>query len=427
MKKLAPIRSFVLILLPVFLFVPGCHKSESAEKPTFIPSDHVISPPGSVLKYVSLLEQYLDSTATVGAALTIVQGNKVLIQKSYGVKEVGTTDSVDVHTVFRLASCSKGFAGILACLLEDEGYFSLDDKIKTYLPGFLLKDSTSTANISLKHTLSHSSGLIPHAYDDLIEDDVPFPVVLGKLAEVDISAPPGELYGYQNVVFSLIDTIANTLTKTTYPELLAEKLFKPLKMEDASANPDIFLSKDGNFAYPHRNLGLHKYQALPVNLGYYNTAPAAGVNASISDLSLWLLALLGNMPGVLSPEILREIETPVIVSPLKYKYTVHWGRLDSKHYSLGWRIYEFMGRKIIYHGGYVKGYRAEIAFCPEAGTGIAFIQNSPNHVSSISVPTFFEMYFNELDSIPEEGPLYEPFEWEDDSESNLTEGGSGSN
>ena len=122
------------------------------------------------------------------------------------------------------------------------------------------------------------------------------------------------------------------------------------------------------------------------------------MNASISDMSKWLLALLGNYPKVLDDSILQKIASPVIVSPLKYRYIRHWESLSEKYYGLGWRIYFYRGRKIVYHGGYVKGYRAEVAFCPEEKLGIAFLQNSPNFVASVSVPYFFDLMFNEPDS-----------------------------
>jgi beta-lactamase class C len=89
----------------------------------------------------------------------------------------------------------------------------------------------------------------------------------------------------------------------------------------------------------------------------------------------------------------------VIVSPLKWRYIRNWDPIDSKYYSLGWRIYLYKGRKIIYHGGYVTGYRAEIAFCPEENVGIAFLQNSPNHTAAVCVPEFFNRWFIQTDSI----------------------------
>jgi beta-lactamase class C len=417
----------VPIIILLFLIIILSRTSNSREKSGQI----VDSLPGDIIplhpavnEYLHIIEAYLDSANNVGAAITIVYKGKTQITKTFGVKKVGTKDSVNNHTVFRLASVSKGFAGVLACILEDERIFSLQDKVTTYLPGLVLKDSVNTFELTIEHTLSHTSGLVPHAYDNLIEDGVPLSKIIEQLSVVDISAPPGILYGYQNVIFSFIDTIGNTITGSTYPELLTEKIFRPLKMKHASASAKIFSRKRGNYAFPHARRDT-SYFALPVNTGYYNIAPAAGINASIDDMNKWLMALLGNKSRVLDSTVLNKITTPVIISPLKRRYTWLWDPIESKYYSLGWRIYMYKGLKIIYHGGYVRGYRAEIAFCPDEQIGLVFLQNSPNRVASMSIPVFFNLWISskdstDIDSVPY--PVVPEFIFFDDSTFNINGG-----
>jgi beta-lactamase class C len=347
--------------------------------------------------YADTLQFEFDSSIAVGAAVTIVHDGRILFTKTYGVKKADTTTPVDIHTVFRLASVSKGFAGVLACLLEQDSLISLDDKIIDYLPGFRLKNAENTENLTIKQTLSHTSGLISHAYDNLAEVRTPFPLILNELSQVNISASPGQLYNYQNAIFCLIDTIAHLETGMSYKELLEKKIFRPLKMHDASVGPDVFTQDKSNIAYPHILRGKH-YVSLAPNFGYYDLLAAAGVNASISDMSKWLLALLGRKHHIINKDVLENIETPVIETHLKRYYTQYWDHIESKYYSLGWRIYIYKGRKIIYHGGYVKGYRAEVAFCPEENIGIAFLENSSNDLASKSVPMFFNLWFAAIDT-----------------------------
>jgi beta-lactamase class C len=49
---------------------------------------------------------------------------------------------------------------------------------------------------------------------------------------------------------------------------------------------------------------------------------------------------------------------------------------------------------IAYHGGYVRGYQAEVAVCPEERIGIAYLSNSPNGVASRIVPGFLKFYID---------------------------------
>lgn len=399
------IVTVLLVLLVIFIIIRSQQVSVNPISQKEIISAKNIPLHPAVNRYMEFFEAQLDSTNNVGAALTILYKGRTQLTRVYGVKKIGTSDSVNQHTVFRLASVSKGFAGVLACILEKEGTFSLNDEVINYLPGFKLKDSVNTNNLTIENTLSHTSGLVPHAYDNLIEDGVKISLILQQLPAVDISAPPGILYGYQNVMFSLIDTIGVKLTGLSYPELLSKKVFVPLKMRNASANAKIFNRRWGNYAYPHVRRDT-SYIALPLNKGYYNIAPAAGVNASIDDMNKWLMALLGNKSEIIDSTILNKITTPVVLSPLKRRYTRYWDPIEAKHYSLGWRIYHYKGYKIIYHGGYVRGYRAEIAFCPDDEVGIVFLQNSPNRLASMSIPAFFNIWIAHKDSAWTESMTY---------------------
>jgi beta-lactamase class C len=53
---------------------------------------------------------------------------------------------------------------------------------------------------------------------------------------------------------------------------------------------------------------------------------------------------------------------------------------------------------VAYHGGYVHGYKAEIAFCKQDDIGIVFLTNSPNSTASKSVPGFLDLLFEYNDN-----------------------------
>jgi len=183
----------------------------------------------------------------------------------------------------------------------------------------------------------------------------------------------------------MYDTIAEVKTTKSFPDLIKEKVFSPFGMEDASADFESF-SSNPNIAYPH-----HHSRVLRLNNRYYNTKPAAGINASISDMANFLLALTDNDSA--SSHIFSEVLTPQVLSPLRRVYLRQWKGVESKHYGLGWRIIGYKGKQIAYHGGYVQGYRAEIALCRDEEIGIVYLTNSPGNVGSWVVPTFLDMYF----------------------------------
>jgi len=131
------IKTAVLIFLVILLsagtiFVSRGQKSfETVSAQVYVPlvSEPIPSPlPPAIRDFVRFMEQELDSTQTVGAAFTIVQAGRVVYTGTHGVRENGSQQEVDEHTLFRLASVSKGFAGVLASMLELDGAFSLNDR-----------------------------------------------------------------------------------------------------------------------------------------------------------------------------------------------------------------------------------------------------------------------------------------------------------
>ncbi len=327
-----------------------------------------------------------------GAAVAVVDDSGIRWLRGYGVKEAGTQDSVDINTVFRIGSVSKGFAAVLTGILIKRNILNWDDRVKTHLTDFSLKDSVNTSDLTIRHLLSHTSGLPKHTFTNLLDQDVPYEEIIGLLDEVPAISPPGEVYSYQNVVFSLIGNILQNTTGKCYNSLVAEEIFEPLEMYDSST--DYFnLVKSSNLAKPHFKSD-STYVTRKISSRYYSVSPASGINMSISDMSRWLAALLGNNPEVISPVILDEIFKPHIKTYIKYKYRKYWKDLGDLYYGLGWRIFNYRGNEIVYHGGYINGYRAEIALDPKEGIGIAVLMNSSSELGNMCIPQFFDIYFD---------------------------------
>ena len=343
----------------------------------------------------------LKEAGTVGAAAIITYKGKIVYSKCYGTRKAGDKIPVDTNTIFRLASVSKSLTGVLAGILHDEKQINLDDKVVKYLPDFKLKDSVSTAEIKVKHLLSHTTGLIPHAYDLMVEDQVPLKTIMSKLNEVDISGQPGELYSYQNVIYSIYDPLFQKQSGKSFSELMQKKVFVPFGMNNASTGFEAF-KKSENKAFPHVNKGNNKYVPVKLNNRYYNTLPAAGVNASISDLGNFLAVLSNSKTKILPKKIRETIFLPQIETPLKQTYFRSWGETGTKQYAIGWRIVNYKNREVAYHGGFVSGYKAEIAVCPEEEIGIAILSNSPNQITAQNIPVFLNLVFDKKEKLAQQ-------------------------
>jgi beta-lactamase class C len=345
-----------------------------------------------VAAYDEYLQHAVDSMKSPGAAIALVYKGEIILLKGYGVKKAGEMDSVDKHTAFRLGSVSKGFASILTGIMVEEGSLNWDDRVKTYLPDFKMKDTASENHLTIRNILSHTSGFPEHTYTDLLDNGYDYEKIKVSLAAVPIIAKPGQVYGYQNVVYSLIGDILYSASGIDYNNLLQEKIFKPLNMRDASTDYTSFFYNP-NTAMPHLRKGT-TWKAMPKNNRYYSVSPASGINASASDMAKWLLALTGYYPEVLHEKTIEDIEHHNIETPRKLAYRRNWKSLEKTYYGLGWRVFNLNGRDIVYHGGYVEGFRTEIAFDPESKIGIAVLFNSNTPIASQCVPKFINSFLN---------------------------------
>ncbi|CAM5204965.1 serine hydrolase domain-containing protein [Alishewanella longhuensis] len=185
-----------------------------------------------------------------GAAYAIVYKDKIISASGFGVREVGSTAPVDAYTVFRIASVSKTFAGGLASILASQGHFRWDEPVTRYLPDFSFKTRSYNNKLKIEHLLAQSTGVIANAYDNLIEANLQPDRILPQFQKLDPLCNPGQCYGYQNVLFSLIEPIMQQTTSQDYTSLLQQNIFAPLKMPTASVGLEGFLNTE-NRAIPH--------------------------------------------------------------------------------------------------------------------------------------------------------------------------------
>ena len=103
------------------------------------------------------LKKYFDSAIAsgdiVGAGVSVVQGDSILIYDGFGKRSTDGKAKVDGQTLFRLGSLSKGFAGVLAASLQADGLLNINDKVVDYIPGFRFGDSLNTQKVKLSHIL----------------------------------------------------------------------------------------------------------------------------------------------------------------------------------------------------------------------------------------------------------------------------------
>jgi len=338
-------------------------------------------------EYIDWLRHAAGERGIPGAALAIVSRKGIRHLHTWGVKELGGQESVSVDSVFRIASMSKTFAGAAATLVVNERLSSWDTPLAELFPSLQIGPPRNSHAITLRHVASHSTGLMPHSYSNMLDAGVEYGRIKDKFDEIPSVCAPGRCYGYQNVVFSLIADVVEQSTGASYERYLQEKLFRPLGMITASVGLEPYLSDDEATA-PHLRVR-GRWRTTSTNPAYYSAAPAAGINASVYDMTLWLRANLGAFPDVLPPDSLSEMHNPVIETPYG-NYFNRWSGLEKAYYGIGWRIFDYRGVRAIHHGGGVRGYRSEMVFVPEADIGMVLLFNGEEKLANDVVPVFLD-------------------------------------
>ncbi len=354
------------------------------------------------------------SPQMAGLAIAIVKDNDIVFEKGVGVVDKGTNAPVLTSTVFRLASLSKAFASALAGLLVRDGLIQWDTRIVNLLPTFALAD-TAGETLTVRDIMSQRAGLPHNAFDNDLEGDEPYPMLVDKLRSVPLACPVGECYAYQNVAFSLIGDVTYAATGDFFYYQVEKRLFHPLHMNTATYGREA-LESSASWARPHVRSG-GGWRAVAPKDNYYRVPPAAGVNASINDMAQWLIAQMGGRTDVLPATLLRELHKPLVDTPRELRSSP-WrrGRLTNAHYGLGWRVFDYAGETMIFHGGAVQGYRSLIAFLPKYRFGMVMLWNNEAALPSGLMPMVMDRYLG----LPATN-------WagidSDDSEASLTGGG----
>lgn len=370
--------------------------SPKIESPIVEKKEHKSKDQDSIAVFLNYYDKFFTTNFNVsecpGAAVVIVKDSVVVYKKGFGLKQLNTNDSVDANTVFRIASLSKGVTSVLAGNMVDKGELSWDMKIRDVVPGFALKDRAQSDRLEVYHLLSHTTGLYKYTLSRQINRGYSLDNLVKQFRTKGVISKEGTDYEYQNAMFSVIEKAMEGQTQKTFQQLLKERVFKPSGMKSASVTFSEIKNGD-NVALPHKyNHYSKKYYLSDLHRNYYNVAAAGGVNASITDMGEYLKVLMGYKPEVISKNSLQDIFNPRICTSDEETYVNLWEGVTDSYYGMGWRILDYHGRRIVYHGGNVNQYKTQMMIDAENNIGICVLFNAPNGFNGPVIPTFLNYY-----------------------------------
>jgi CubicO group peptidase (beta-lactamase class C family) len=310
-----------------------------------------------------------------GAAVAVIKGGEVVLEKGYGFRNVTAHAPVTPRTLFNIGSISKSFTALAIAQLVDRHELDLDTPIIGYAPDVRLREPRVTSTVTLRQLLSHTSGLPP---DEQWPPEVPSSRqgIIREFATMPVTAQPASRFQYCSRCVVLAAYVLERVTGETWETYTRTRILAPLGMTTASFGPS-GLQRATDRAQPYQLDSAHGRVEVPWGrLAYLDPlSPAGGINASISDLARYALFHLGDGTmsdrRVLSAEMLAELHRPQIAAGSAWTSAP----LEDVHYALGWFTAKYRGMRLVYHNGANPGFRAAIVLVPSAKAGVVLLEN----------------------------------------------------
>lgn len=299
-----------------------------------------------------------------GAVLGICHDGKTTIAP-YGVLNAATGVEVTADSLFQIGSISKPWTATMIVQLAAEGRLRLDDPVVKLLP-----EAPIDARVTIRHLLTHSSGIDGDVFTDTGRGDDCVERYVGLLGDVDLLFEPGTAYSYCNAGFVLLGRIIEVLDERTWDESLRHRLIEPLGLTRTVTLPEEAILHRAALGHLAADGSPVKTWQLPRSLG-----PAGLVAQSAGDLLEFARLHL-------TDERFASMQEQQVRNP--------GGTGGLTGVGLTWRVYDWSGRKLIGHDGTTISQLAFLRIDPEARLAVCLLTNSGNG------PALFEPLASEV-------------------------------
>ena len=378
------LKKFIFYILIFYIFT-AC-KTENNSKETqediiSLPQESLDVSPQILNDWQLALDQHfnkLNLYAHFNGNVLIARKGSVIYSGSFGVRDLKSNDSLNINSLFQIASASKPFTAMATLKLVEDEKLNLNQKLDEIFEGF------PYPNITIKDLLSHRSGLPNYlvvtekdwdgqglkSNQDLLEYFIEKkPNLLGS---------PNRSFSYNNSNYAMLALVIEKASGISYEEYLQENIFDPLGMKDT-------------YIYSSRHKKLPKKNLTKGYLRKNSEDQMTAVDGIVGDKNIY--TTVGDM---LKWE--RANSHPIIFSQATLDSSVV-GRSNErpgrKNYGYGWRILEdpIKGR-VVFHNGWWHGYTSVFYRNPSDETVIIILSNIFNRATYKIQPVWDILYGN---------------------------------
>ncbi|MBV8516219.1 MAG: serine hydrolase [Acidobacteria bacterium] len=311
-----------------------------------------------------------------GAAIAIVQNDRVIYANGYGVKDFTTNALVTSDTLFQIASTSKAFTTAALAMLVDEKKLSWDDPVREHLEYFRLADECASSQVTIRDLVTHRTGLSRH---DELWDNTPLTRedVVRRIGFVPLSKPFRTEYQYQNIMFIAAGEVVTHASGMRWDDFVKTRIFQPLQMtRTVTSDADWAASDHANgFRYDFTTERVTPQQPIDTT-----TIGAGGaIKSSAHDMANWIRFQLAqgffDNRQLVSAEGLGETKTPQTVIRLDGLTRDTNPETQLLSYAMGWNVQDYRGELLVSHAGALNGFRTHVDLLPRRNIGFVILSN----------------------------------------------------
>jgi CubicO group peptidase (beta-lactamase class C family) len=383
-------RFLLLLMLLVFLGLGGRFSAQAQTEPPQKPTPKQLK--NILADFEKYTEQARQDWQVPGMAIAIVQDDKVIFAKGFGVKKVGGDDKVDEHTIFQIGSTSKAFTAALVAMLIDGKQLAWQDRVVDRLDQFQMYDPWVTREFRVADLMAQHSGLPDHAGDAQAFMGFDRAHIIHSLRYLKPATSFRSQYAYQNGLFLVAAALVEKYTGKSWEDTLKARIFEPLGMSATTAGLE-GLQQAQNVTFLHKKTG-DQVEAIPADWPDHNWVyiygPAGGINSNALDMTKWLRLQLGR-GKVNGAQLISEANLNFLQSP---KTIIGTDPRKMMYYCEAWIYQPFRPSPIIWHNGGTSGNKTMVAFMPETGVGIVVLSNLITNLPEALAFQFFDLYFH---------------------------------
>jgi CubicO group peptidase (beta-lactamase class C family) len=276
-----------------------------------------------------------------------------------GAEEEEVSVGVQPGQLFEIGSIAKTMTALLVLQHVQQMEIALDDPITAYLPDFCIAVPGATERVTIRHLLTHTSGL--DCGDDFTDtgdgDDCLERYVAEVLPGVGFLHEPGARWSYCNGGYSILGRLIEVLDGRPFDDALISRVLRPLGLEattTARLRPGQWVTPGHRFD-PTVGALVPESGRMPRSAG-----PAGNVVATAMDLANYAEDLFSGHSEILDAQLVQQMLRPQV--PLR-----------NGSQGLAWVL---PSPNLAMHGGGTRGSTAFLAASPAWGS-VSVVANGP--------------------------------------------------